>query len=168
MQEFDESSLKAKVSNMMVQLLIAITKENLDDVLHFLKEQPREYAKSIINKLQTKKVHQVFDELNISSISLGFVEEKDNALIYSAIVNTKSLNYKVDNNNNIVEGNNSYRTDKTYYLKLIKNKHTKEGIVLRCPSCGHSMDVNYSGKCPYCDSIFNQEDYDYQILEIKE
>ena len=168
MQEFDESSLKAKVSNMIVQLLIAITKENLDDVLHFLKDQPREYAENIINDLKAKQIHQKYDELNISNITVSFIEEKDDCLFYNAIVNTKSLDYKVDNNNKIVEGTADHRIDKTYYLKLIKNKHTKEGdIILRCPGCGHSLDVNYSGKCQYCGSIFNQEDYDYQILEIK-
>ena len=32
------------------------------------------------------------------------------------------------------------------------------GTVNKCPGCGASIDVNASGICPYCGTVYNQED----------
>ena len=52
MNEFEKASFRKKVSNMFIQYLIAISKWNIDDVLHFIKEQPRQYAEHIIDNLK--------------------------------------------------------------------------------------------------------------------
>ena len=45
-------------------------------------------------------------------------------------------------------------------------KSDKFGDVRKCPACGAPMNVNKSGKCDYCGSIYNQEDYDFVLTNI--
>ena len=52
-------------------------------------------------------------------------------------------------------------------MTLEKKKITKsDKLVKKCPGCGASISVNTSGKCEYCGTIFNLEDYDYVIVRI--
>ena len=41
---------------------------------------------------------------------------------------------------------------------------TSQGIAKKCHACGAPMDVNNSGKCDYCGSIYKQEEHDW-VLE---
>ena len=43
----------------------------------------------------------------------------------------------------------------------------KQGIVRKCPTCGASMNINNSGECEYCHSIYNQEDYDWVLTKLE-
>ncbi len=169
MEELEKARLRKVVVNIFVQLFNAISRGNLEDVLHFLKEQSREYANKLISDAKEKDYIQKYDELNINDINMKLISEDDEKLIYGGAVTIDCLNYKIDKDGNIIAGYNDCRVKKTYFIKIIKNIKTRENdIIRRCPGCGHSLDSNYSGKCPYCDAIFNQEDYDCQLLEIKE
>ena len=169
MNEFEKASFRKKVSNMFIQYLIAISKGNIDDVLHFIKEQPRQYAEHIIDNLKKQNITQKYDELNTNNINMDVISDDKKATIYGTAITIDCLDYQLDKNNKVVSGSKDCKTMKTYFAKIIREKKADEsGIIRRCPGCGHSSDVNYSGKCQYCGAIFNQEDYDYQILEIKE
>jgi len=170
MKEFNEVDFKSKITNMFIQYLTGIMKNNIDEVKHFLKEQPISYANNIIKNMISLNRRQMYDELNVSQINITKTENIEDNTIYTISLLAKYLDYQLDlNNGNLVSGNNNRRIEKTYFLKIIKNNNAKEqGLIRRCPSCGHSIDVNYNGKCEYCGTIYNQEDYDYQILEVSE
>ena len=169
MNNFDEDLFTSKVINMVVQYFTAIMKNDLEDVKHFIKEQPMEYGMNIVNKMKSSNRRQMFDELNVRNVKILNTSEDDNNYIYDITLEARYLDYQLDlDSGNIVSGNDQDRVLKTYSLKIIKSKDAKEqGNIRRCPGCGASLDVNYSGKCPYCGAIYNQEDYDYQILEIR-
>ena len=169
MDNFDESMFTSKVINMVVQYFTAIMKNDLGDVKHFLKEQPLEYGMNIVNEMKSNNRRQMFDELNVRNVNIVNKSEDDNNYIYDITLEARYLDYQLDlNTGEKVSGNDQDRVLKTYSLKIIKSKGAKEqGAIRRCPGCGASLDVNYSGKCPYCGSIYNQEDFDYQILEIR-
>jgi len=58
--------------------------------------------------------------------------------------------------------------EKTNYLTFEKNKNTStQPEARKCPSCGSNMDVNNSGKCEYCGTIYNLEDYEWILTEMK-
>ncbi len=169
MENFDENMFTSKVINMVVQYFTAIMKNDLEDVKHFIKEQPLEYGMSIVNDMKNKNRRQMYDELNVRNVVVHNTSEDDNNYIYDISLEARYLDYQLDlDSGNKVAGNDQRRILRTYELKIIKSKNAKEqGNIRRCPGCGSSLDVNYSGKCPYCGSIYNQEDYDYQILEIR-
>ncbi len=164
-----DENFNSKVINMVVQFFTCIMKNNLDDVRHFLKEQPISYGQSIIDNMTKLNRRQMYDELNIRNVNINNTSEDDNNYIYDISLEARYLDYQMDiDSGKIVSGNDNQRVMKTYNLKIIKSKNTSEqGMIRRCPGCGASLDVNYSGKCPYCGAIYNQEDYDYQILEIR-
>ena len=165
----NDVDFKSKVTNIFIQYLTCIMKNDLSDVEHFIKEQPKEYANSIITNMINHNRRQMYDELNVSNINMTNKEETDKEVVYSISLLAKYLDYQLDlSNGNIVAGTDDHRIERTYYLKIVKKIDTKEETnIKRCPGCGHSLDVNYSGKCEYCGRIFNQEDYDYQLLEIR-
>ena len=67
----------------------------------------------------------------------------------------------------LIRGDDSKRIEKTYRLTFEKKLNTKEkSIVRKCPGCGASISVNTSGKCEYCGTIYNLEDYDYILTNI--
>ncbi|MBR6137290.1 MAG: hypothetical protein IKQ06_03955 [Bacilli bacterium] len=164
----DKTDFDTKVTNILVQYLTGIMKNDISPVYHFLKRQPKEYAESIITSMKDKNRRKMFDELNISNIIITDTREENNNTIYDVVVDVKYMDYEMDINTGKVSGNNHKRILKKFKLKIIKCLNTrKQDHIRRCPSCGHSLDVSANGKCEYCNTIYNQEDYDYQILEIK-
>lgn len=169
MNNFNETDFKTKVTNMIIQYFTCIMKNDLSNCIHFLKEQPINYATNIINKMLSTNRIKMYDELNISNIIIKNIEINEINTTYNIDVDIKYIDYMINLTNGEIIGNKDNRITKIYHLKVTKNNNTKENsIIYRCPSCGNSLDINYNGKCPYCSSIFNQEDYGYQILEIKE
>jgi hypothetical protein len=68
---------------------------------------------------------------------------------------------------NFVSGNNNFRIEKSYILVFRKKRaFLEQGAVRKCPGCGASISVNTSGKCDYCGSTYNLEDYDYILSSI--
>ena len=47
-------------------------------------------------------------------------------------------------------------------IKKIKNNRAL-GVARKCPGCGASLDLNKTGVCEYCGTIFNLEKYDWVI-----
>ena len=162
--------LKSKIVNMLVSYFTAIMKNNMDEVKHFIKEQPLSYGNKIVEEMKLKNARKMYDELNISNINLVKEEKKEDSTVLTIQVLVKYLDYVMDiDTGKVLSGNDNYRIEKYYKVELIKRNDTKESsIINRCPGCSHSLDINASGKCPYCGAIFNQEDYDYQILTISE
>ena len=78
------------------------------------------------------------------------------------------MDYVIDMNTGAtIEGDDTRRIEKRNILVFEKKIDSKNiGIVRRCPGCGASMSVNTSGKCEYCGTIFNQEDYDYILVKL--
>lgn len=48
-----------------------------------------------------------------------------------------------------------------------KSNAISQGIAKKCPSCGAPINVNLSGKCEYCGSIYNQYDYDWILSKLR-
>ena len=54
------------------------------------------------------------------------------------------------------------------YLTLEKTINSGYNSSARkCPGCGANISVNTSGKCEYCGSIFNIENYDWVLTSIE-
>ena len=79
------------------------------------------------------------------------------------------MNYIISlDSGDVISGNDQSRIQVDYMLTFIKRKDADtQGIVRKCPGCGATLNVNDSGKCNYCGSIYNQEDYDWILSELK-
>ena len=166
--EFNEAMFKTKVDNIFVKLLTAVMKENLEEVDHFISDDVyKKYNDYIIN-LKNNNERQIYDELNVKNtiiLSRNIIEEKE---IVEVEIISRYMDYIISNNTgDLIRGDDTKRIEKTYTLTFEKKLNTKEkSIVRKCPGCGASISVNTSGKCEYCGTIYNLEDYDYILTNI--
>ena len=165
---YNEEMFKSKINNMMIQILYAEMMQNLDPVRHFLTDKlEKEFEEKIIDR-KKKKQRQMYDELNVSSTEIISVTFDENYYIVVAQMTIKYINYIIDLNGNYVSGNQKKRTKNDYTVTFKKTKAYKEFSLSRnCPNCGHNINVSLNGKCEYCDTIYNLEDYDYIVTDIK-
>lgn len=168
MTEFNEAMFKTKVDNVFVKIYTCVMKQDLSDVAHFISDRLQEELQEKINNLKNQNKRQIYDELNVKdTIILNRNIEQNKELIEVELI-SRYMDYIIDiDTGTLVSGDDTRRIEKRNILKFEKKLNTKEiGLVRKCPGCGASISVNTTGKCEYCDTIFNQEDYDYVLVSI--
>ena len=150
MEDFNEAMFKTKVDNIFVKLYTCIMKGDLTDVRHFISEE-------LYN-----------DEINVKNtmiINRKILEDKE---IIDVEIVSRYMDYIIDiNTGDLISGDDTRRIERRNILRFEKKLNTKDfGIVRKCPGCGASINVNNTGKCEYCDTIFNLDDYDYILVSI--
>ena len=165
---FNESMFITKVNNMFVKFLTNIMMDRLPEVKHFVNNEVYAYGESIIKEAKDNGNRQMYDELNVKDTNIKEYQVTDDAFVIKVRLQSRYLNYIISlDDGSYVSGNNSSRIQVDYDLTLTKKRVTKDqGIVRKCPGCGAPINVNSSGKCEYCGSIYNQEDYDWVITSL--
>lgn len=166
---YSESTFKSKVDNMIVMLYTSIMFEDLARVDHFIGDEMYLKYKERILELQKNNYRQMYDELNVKSTEIVGVDVVENKIIVKVLAVVRYMDYIIDKlSGNVISGNNTSRVEKENYLIVEKKINAKELEISReCLACGANMDINYSGKCEYCGSIFNIEDYDWIVTNIE-
>lgn len=168
MEEFNESMFKTKVDNIFVKLYTCIMKEDLSDVAHFISDELLSKLDTKIENLKSQNKRQIYDEINVKNTNIiNRKIEEDKEIIEVEII-SRYMDYIIDKNTgNTISGDDSRRIEKRNILVFEKRRNAKEiGLVRKCPGCGASLSVNTSGRCAYCDTIFNWEDYDYVLVKL--
>ena len=168
MEEFNESMFKTKVDNIFVKLYTCIMKEDLSDVAHFISDELLSKLDTKIENLKSQNKRQIYDEINVKNTNIiNRRVEEDKEIIEVEII-SRYMDYIIDKNTgNTIFGDDSRRIEKRNILVFEKRRNAKEiGLVRKCPGCGASLSVNTSGRCAYCDTIFNWEDYDYVLVKL--
>lgn len=165
-KNFNEASFKSYIDNIFVKLFTAVMLDELDTIKHFLSDNVYQEYQSKINDLKAKKVTQIYDELNVKTSNIESIEISDAEFKVSVNLTARYLDYLINSESgDFISGNNQTREEKKYRLVFIKKRtFSQQGIVRKCPGCGASLSINTSGKCQYCDTIYNLDKYDY-ILE---
>lgn len=168
MEEFNEAMFKTKVDNIFVKLYTCIMKQDLSDIDHFIGDKLQADLELKIDELKKQNKRQMYDEINVKNTKVLSREFDDSKEVVVVEVISRYMDYIVDSDTfEIISGNDKARVLKTNILTFEKKRDVKEiGMVRKCPGCGASISVNTSGKCDYCDTIFNQEDYDYILVSI--
>ncbi len=167
-RNFSEAKFKAKVDNVFIQLYTAVMKQDLQKVKHFLADDVFEKYNNKVLDLQKINQIQVYDELNVSNTEIRSIEEFDDRFEIKVSLLTKYLDYRIDKKTKkYVSGNKDVRKEKIVNLKFSKIKNAKElGAARRCTGCGANMDLNKTGICEYCGSVYVLRDYDWVLDEI--
>ena len=170
MNEFNEAMFKTKVDNIFVKLFTAIMKGNLQEVDHFIGDEVYHKYQEYIDKLDSKNERQMYDELNVKHTDIIKRDILENKEVIKVRIISRYMNYIISKSTGeFVRGDNTQRIEKKYNLTFEKKLDTKDiKIVRKCPGCGASISVNTSGKCDYCGTIYNLEDYDYILINIEE
>lgn len=166
---FSESKFKTKVDNIFVMLHISIMTNDLERVKHFLSNEVYKNFEERLKYLNNNNQIQMFDELNVKSTEIEDIEINNETFIIKVKLVSRYMDYIIDKNTKkIISGNNSNRIQKDNFLTFTKKRNFKEQeMVRKCPSCGANMDVNNTGKCKYCGTIYNNADYDWILTNIE-
>lgn len=168
MEDFNEAMFKTKVDNIFVKLYTCIMKGDLTDVRHFISNELYNNYMNKINELISHNKRQMYDEINVKNtmiINRSILEDKE---IIDVEIVSRYMDYIIDiNTGDLISGDDTRRIERRNILRFEKKLNTKDfGIVRKCPGCGASINVNNTGKCEYCDTIFNLDDYDYILVSI--
>ena len=168
MEYFNEAMFKTKVDNIFVKLYTCIMKGDLTDVRHYISEELYNNYINKINELISHNKRQMYDEINVKNtmiINRKILEDKE---IIDVEIVSRYMDYIIDiNTGDLISGDDTRRIERRNILRFEKKLNTKDfGIVRKCPGCGASINVNNTGKCEYCDTIFNLDDYDYILVSI--
>ena len=168
MEEFNEAMFKTKVDNIFVKLYTCVMREDLSDVAHFISDDVQNEFQNKINNLKSQNKRQMYDELNVKNTNILSRRTLEDKEVVEVEIISRYMDYIIDKDTgNTISGDDTRRVEKRNILVFEKKLDTKEiGLVRRCPGCGASISVNTSGKCDYCDTIFNQEDYDYVLVKL--
>lgn len=166
---FSESKFKTKIDNIFVMLHIALMTNDLDRVKHFINDKVYNEFKNILNNLNNHNQIQMFDEFNVKSTEIQNIDITNDNFIITVKLVSRYMDYIIDKNTKkLISGNNSYRVEKTNILTFNKTRDFKiQGNIRKCPSCGANMNVNSTGKCEYCGTIYNNKDYDWILTNIE-
>ncbi len=167
---FNSSMFLSKVNNIFVKLLTSVMLDNIISIDHFVSDEVYGHYKTIIDQLREKKQRQMYDELNVKQSYIQSIDKVDDRYVISVYLEARYMDYVIDlNTHSVISGNNQSRIQKNYKLIFVRKDMVKEiGVVRRCPGCGASLNINDSGRCPYCHRIYNQEDYDFILDKIVE
>lgn len=169
-RSFSEAKFKAKVDNVFIQLYAGVMKQDLQKVRHFLSDDVYEkFSKRIIAK-QDKGQVQIYDELNVSGTNIINISEFDDRFEIEVSLLSKYLDYVIDKSTRkFISGNRNIRTEKRVRLVFSKIKNAKTlGLARSCNACGANMDLNRSGKCEYCGTIYELKEYDWVLKSIED
>ncbi len=163
--EFSESMFKTKVDNTFVMLFTSVMMKDMENVKHIVSEDVFNKYNGYVDELISKNETQMYDMLNVAETEITGIEITDEKIIIKVSLLSKAYDYVMDANGHIIRGQDQTREAKRNYLTFTKKVNFKNHKdVRKCPGCGASIDANLSGKCEYCDTIYNAVDYDY-ILE---
>jgi len=168
-KSFNPSVFINKADNIFVKLFTAVMLNELDNVKHFISEDVYKIYQEKIDVLDKKGQRQMYDELNVKNSIISAIDVIDSKYVIDVNLTARYMDYVIDlNSGEKVCGMDDRRIEVNYHLRFIRDiKVLQQGIVRRCSSCGAPMDINNSGRCSYCGSIYNLEDYDWILDSIK-
>lgn len=169
MNEFNEAMFKTKVDNIFVKLFTSIMKGDLSDVDHFISDEVKNKYMTYINELKSRNERQMYDELNVKDTKILSGKELEDKEVIEVEIISRYMDYIIDiDTGETIKGDDTRRIEKRNILVFEKKNDTKDiKLVRKCPGCGASISVNTSGKCDYCGTIYNLEDYDYILTDIQ-
>lgn len=164
---FNEAMFLTKVDHTFIMILSAIMDNDMSSVKHFLDDPIYEKFNTLVESYKEKGLTRLFDEMNVKSTSISNVIIDDEKINIIVSLTSRYMDYFLNSEGEYVSGVNDHRIELNHRIVFSKYLNAKElGLARRCPSCGHNLDINASGVCPYCNNIIDMSKYDYIITEI--
>lgn len=166
---FNEGMFITKVNNIFIMLHSAIMMDDLNRVKHFISEGLEEKYEKLLNDYNARNVRQMYDELNVKETTIQDIQINKDSVIIKVEIVSRYMDYLVDKTTGtFISGYNDHRIEKINNLEFTKKINSKKyNIDKKCPSCGANININRNGKCDYCGTIFDTENYDWILTSIE-
>ncbi len=165
----DNTQFLTKVDNIFILLISGVMFDELDKAKHKVSEEVFKKYQRIIDSNKEKNITQMYDEMNVKSTTITDIKKTNEKIIVKVDLVSRYLDYQIDlETGAFISGNKTER--KEHINKLILEKRIDARGVqtsMHCPSCGKPANVNETGICEYCGSVFNTDDYDYVLTSIE-
>ena len=158
----EEAITISKVKNIIIMLMHAIAKEDINMVDHYLDDSLTAKLGQVINDNKQRNLKQKFGLPNISHVEKQ--SEKNGMAVFSATI--RFCNYKVDRKTNqVVEGDEFKKTTHNVLLHF-KHKDIEDKSSYHCPFCGAGININATSICSYCQRPLDERFSEYVLTKI--
>ena len=166
-KDFTEATFLTKVDHIYMMMLDAIMDKNLDSAKHYLSSNVYNQLNALVEDYINRNVTRVFNETNVKTSSIVSYEVYEDRISIKVNLTSRYMDFFVNEDGEFISGTNDHRIEKEHTLILTKKLNVKTLNEARpCPSCGHSLNINESGVCPYCNQIIDMSNYDYIVTFI--
>lgn len=168
-EDFSVSKFKSKVENTFVQIKLSSITGKTEKIKHFVSDEVYNQIRSFVEYNESKNQIQMYEELNVANIDIVSIDEFENKFVLKVRLHSKAYDYLIDKSSKrVISGDTRDRKERYHMIEFTKLKNAKLfGAVRKCQSCGASMDINKTGRCNYCGSIFKLERYDWVITSLE-
>ncbi|NLI54569.1 MAG: transport protein [Clostridiales bacterium] len=170
---FNEQVLLEKVGNQYIQMQDAWQDKHWEPMRAIMTDalynQMARQLQALIDAHQTNHVERI---AVLETRIVRYAVEGDNDVLVVRI-STRITDYTTDDRTgNIVSGSTTRELFMVYDWKLTRQKDMKtleqpSMTQVSCPNCGAPLDINHTGKCPYCGTVVTLSDHDWALSAIK-
>ena len=124
---------------------------------------------ALIDAKQTNHVERI---AVLETRIVRYAVEGDNDVLVIRI-STRITDYTTDDRTGaLISGSQTRELFMVYDWKLTRQKDKKTLLQpsvtqISCPNCGAPLNINHTGKCPYCGTIVTLSDHDWALSVIK-
>ena len=129
-------------------------------------------ARQLQTLIDAKQTNHVDRIAVLETRIVRYAVEADNDVLVVRL-SSRITDYTTDDRTgNIISGSTTRELFMVYDWKLTRQKDKKtlaqpSVTQISCPNCGAPLDINHSGKCPYCGTIVTLKDHDWALSVIK-
>lgn len=171
--DFSEEAFLEQVGNTYVQIQQAWEAKKWEPMRAVMTDAMyNQFNRQLQDYIDNEQTNHV-DRIAVLGTSIVDYSRDDVNDILTVELRTRIVDYVTsDETGEVIRGSNTKELFMTYEYTFIR----KQGVVterkddasaLNCPNCGAPLDINHSGKCPYCGSIVSSGEYDWVISNIK-
>ena len=164
---FTEATFYTKADHIFIMVLSVIMERDMSTVKHYLSDELYEKYDELVKEYEHDGMIRLFDEMNVKSTDIVNSYVDDNGINVEVNLVSRYMDYFITDDGDFIRGVNDHRIELSHKLIFTKKLDTKElGEVRRCPGCGHSLDINATGVCPFCNQTIDMSQYDYILTSI--
>lgn len=166
-KSFNSELFISKANNMIKKIYTAITNNELEKVNHFISDKVYIELKKQIDNADSKNCIIEYNELSVNT-GIYDIKEINNEYVINTDVEIRCIRYIKDKGTNTIIGGNKDNKITIDKVAVFKKKiNNNETTTNRCQGCGTSFNIIDNGICPVCGRVYDLEEVDYYIDELK-
>jgi len=170
---FNEQVFLEKIANNYIQMQNAWQDKKWEPMRAIMTDalynQMARQLQALIDAKQTNHVERI---AVLETRIVRYAVEGDNDVLVVR-VSTRITDYTTDDRTGaLVSGSTTRELFMVYDWKLTRQKDMKTleqptMSEISCPNCGAPLNINHTGKCPYCGTVVTLSDHDWALSAIK-